>query len=123
MTAPWTSLNSPSRRPPQVGDDTFKVPAYELLDELREKNGPRRYYKLPIVVALEPWVDIETFEAFEECFYAAMPVHCRTPLPVPTTFEEAIRMHLYEQRCGKRILQQQPCSADPKVLDRTFREA
>jgi hypothetical protein len=122
-TAHWTSLNTPSKKPPPPGDDTFKIPAYELLAELREVNGPRRYYKLPIVVAMERWVDIDGFDAFEDCFYAALPVHCRSPLPVARTFEEAIRMHLHEQWHGKRTLQDQPCSADPDLLKETFRIA
>jgi hypothetical protein len=68
-------------------------------------------------------VDIDAFDAFEECFYAAMPVHCRAPLPVPRTLFEAVQMHLREEMYGKRTLRDQPCQADADVLDRTFREA
>lgn len=104
-------------------NDIYKIPAYELLDELVERNSGRRFYKLPLVVAMEPWADLDCFDAFEDCFYAAMPVHCRTPLPIPQTFIEVIKMHLYEEKYGKRTQQDQPCRAEADVLDRTLREA
>lgn len=104
-------------------NDIYKIPAYELLDELWEEPSGRRFYKLPLVVAWESWVDIDVFEGFEECFYAAMPVHCRAPLPVPQTFNDFIKMHLYEERYGKRTLRDQPCCAEGDMLERTFREA
>jgi len=122
MSAHWTTLSAPSKRPP-VGDDSFKIPASELLDELVERRTGLRFYKVPIVVAEEPWVDLDRFDAFEDCFYAAMPVHCRTPLPVPRTLTEALIMQLREERYGRRTLRDQPCCAEPDVLDRTFRRA
>ena len=92
ISAHWTSLSAPSKRRP-IGDDSFKIPASELLDELVERRSGLRFYRVPIVVAEEPWVNFDCFDAFEDCFYAAMPVHCCPPLPVPQTFEEFIRMH------------------------------
>ena len=122
MSKHWTALSEPSKRPP-IDDNSFKVPAHELLDEVMGRHTGLRFYKLPIVVAFEPWVDLDMFEAFEECFYAAMPMHCRAPL-APTTFGDAISIQLLVEKYGRQAVQQrQPCLAEPDVMDRTFREA
>jgi hypothetical protein len=66
-------------------NDIYKIPGYELL----AMDGSGRLYRWPLVLTGEPWVDSAAFDAFEACFYAAMPVHCREPLPVPRTLDEA----------------------------------
>jgi hypothetical protein len=112
-----------AKQRPSIDDDSFKVPADALLDEVMGRHSGLRFYKLPIVVAFEPWVNLDMFEAFEECFYAAMPVHCRAPL-APTTFGEAIRIQLLVEKYGRQAVQERlPCLAEPDVMDRTFREA
>jgi hypothetical protein len=122
MSKHWTTLSEPSKRPP-IDDDSFNIPAYELLDEVMGRVSGLHFYKAPIVVAFEPWVDPDMFEAFEDCFYAAMPVHCRAPL-ASRTVGDAIRIQLLVEKYGKRAVQErQPCLADPDVMDRTFREA
>jgi len=97
----------------------YKIAAYELLT----KDGSGPFYKWPLLVAQEPWVDIEAFATFEDCFYLAMPVHCRAPLRVPQTLDEAIDIHFHEEMYGKRTLKDQPCCADPNILEETFRKA
>jgi hypothetical protein len=98
-------------------NDIYKISGYELLNEWVATDGSGRFYKWPLMLAMEPWIDIDVFEAFEHCFYLAMPIHCRMPLPIPRTLDEAIKMHF-----SKRTLQDQPCRTDPDVLKRTFRE-
>jgi hypothetical protein len=118
----WTAWGEPSERPP-TDDDSFKVPAHALLAKVTGTRSGLQFYGLPIVVAFEPWVDLDMFEAFEECFYAAIPVHCRAPL-APTTVYEKIELQLLVEKYGEQAVQQrQPCLAEPDFLDRTFGEA
>jgi hypothetical protein len=68
-----------SQPEPPRDDYSFKIPAYALLAKAVHRDSGLEFYVHPLAVAVEEWVDVEMFEAFEDCFYAAIPLHCRAP--------------------------------------------